>query len=63
MQIVAYLYQDISWEVPINVEVWGWEIDQVYQDFDPSRPQLQVVGATHTQRGAALWPAPHGSAH
>lgn len=43
MQIVAYVYQDISWEVPINVEVWGWEIDQVYQDFDPSRPQLQML--------------------
>ncbi|MEO0373322.1 MAG: recombinase family protein [Cyanobacteria bacterium P01_A01_bin.17] len=43
MQIVAYLYQDITWEVPINIEVWGWEIDQVYQDFSPSRPQLQKL--------------------
>lgn len=43
MQIVAYLYQDITWEVPVNIDVWGWEVDQIYQDFDPSRPQLQML--------------------
>jgi DNA invertase Pin-like site-specific DNA recombinase len=45
MQIVAYLYQDITWEAPLDIEVWGWEIDQVYQDFDSSRPQLQALRA------------------
>jgi DNA invertase Pin-like site-specific DNA recombinase len=43
MQIVAYLYQDITWEAPLDAEIWGWEVDQVYQDFNPSRPQLQAL--------------------
>ncbi len=43
MQIVAYLYQDITWEAPLDAEIWGWEVDQIYQDFDPRRPQLQAL--------------------
>ena len=43
MKIVAYLYQDITWEAPLDLEIWGWEVDQVYRDLDSRRPQLQAL--------------------
>jgi hypothetical protein len=33
MQIVAYIYTDPLIEEPPSVEIWGWEIDRVYQDL------------------------------
>ncbi len=33
MQIVAYTYTDPAIESPPAIEIWGWEIDRVYQDL------------------------------
>lgn len=33
MQIVAYIYTDPLIEEPPAIEIWGWEIDRVYQDL------------------------------
>ncbi len=33
MQIVAYIYTDPLIEEPPAVEIWGWEIDRIYQDL------------------------------
>lgn len=34
MKIVAYLYSDPLLEVAPDPTIWGWEIDQVYQDLN-----------------------------
>jgi DNA invertase Pin-like site-specific DNA recombinase len=33
MQIIAYIYTDPLIEDSPNLEIWGWEIDRVYQDL------------------------------
>jgi DNA invertase Pin-like site-specific DNA recombinase len=33
VKIVAYIYTDPLIEEPPSVEIWGWEIDRVYQDL------------------------------
>jgi DNA invertase Pin-like site-specific DNA recombinase len=33
MQIIAYIYTDPLIESPPEIEIWGWEIDRVYQDL------------------------------
>jgi hypothetical protein len=33
MQIIAYTYTDPLIESPPELEIWGWEIDRVYQDL------------------------------
>ncbi|WP_013322415.1 recombinase family protein [Gloeothece verrucosa] len=43
MKIIAYLYSDPLLESPPNISIWGLEVDQVYQDLDPQRPQLQEL--------------------
>jgi len=43
MRIVAYLYQDLTWEPKMNPTIWGWEVDQVYQDLDWRRSQLAAM--------------------
>ena len=40
MGAIAYLYQDPTWEARLEPSIWGWEVDQVYQDLEPQRPQL-----------------------
>lgn len=40
MGAIAYLYQDSTWEPYLEPSIWGWELDRVYQDLDPQRPQL-----------------------
>lgn len=46
MRIVAYLYSDPLLEPSPSPELWGWEVDRVYQDFasqtqPEDRPQLE----------------------
>ncbi|NCJ05236.1 recombinase family protein [Synechococcales cyanobacterium C] len=43
MSAIAYLYQDPTWEAPLESYIWGWEVAQVYQDLDVKRPQLQTL--------------------
>jgi len=43
VKIIAYLYSDPLLESTPDPSIWGWEVDQVYQDFDPKRPQLQTL--------------------
>lgn len=39
MRVIAYLYSDPMLEAAPDPAVWGWEVDQVYQDFaDPAQP-------------------------
>jgi DNA invertase Pin-like site-specific DNA recombinase len=33
MKIIAYIYTDPLIESPPDLEIWGWEIDRVYQDL------------------------------
>ncbi|MBD0268857.1 MAG: recombinase family protein [Cyanobacteria bacterium Co-bin8] len=48
MRVIAYLYSDPLLETPPAADIWGWEVDRVYQDFaavaQPSqRPQLEAL--------------------
>ncbi|MCW6037084.1 recombinase family protein [Spirulina subsalsa FACHB-351] len=45
MRIVAYLYSNLLLETPPEEEIWGLEVDQVYQDvgMGESRPQLESL--------------------
>uniref|UniRef100_B8HV36 Recombinase n=1 Tax=Cyanothece sp. (strain PCC 7425 / ATCC 29141) TaxID=395961 RepID=B8HV36_CYAP4 len=43
MRTTAYTYSDLIWETPPPASIWGWEVDQIYQDFEPQRPQLQQL--------------------
>lgn len=46
MRIIAYLYSDPLLEATPEPTLWGWEIDQVYQDIateQVNRPQLQQL--------------------
>lgn len=43
MRIVAYLYQDLTWETQLDSTIWGWEVDRVYQDLDWRRSQLAAM--------------------
>ncbi len=39
MRVIAYSYCDPRLS-PTELPVWGWEVDQVYQDWTAERPQL-----------------------
>lgn len=43
MKIIAYLYSDPLLEVSPNQEIWGLEIDQVYQDFGDHQQLQQLM--------------------
>lgn len=43
MKIVAYLYSDPILESVPDTAIWGWEVDQIYQDSDHRRPHLQEL--------------------
>ncbi len=47
MKIFAYLYSDVLLEDPPSPEIWGWEVDRVYQDLSAgqvgARSQLQSL--------------------
>ncbi len=43
MKIVAYLYSDPILESVPDTAIWGWEVDQIYQDSDNRRPHLQEL--------------------
>ncbi|HBL12626.1 MAG TPA: recombinase family protein [Cyanobacteria bacterium UBA11162] len=42
MKIIAYLYSDPLLESPSKPTIWGWEVDQIYQDLG-ARQQLQQL--------------------
>ncbi|WP_019504807.1 recombinase family protein [Pleurocapsa sp. PCC 7319] len=43
MKIIAYLYSDPLLEVAPNQEIWGLEINQVYQDFGKHEQLEQLI--------------------
>lgn len=43
MRIIAYLYSDPLLESPTEPVVWGWEVDQVYQDLGGRQQWQQLV--------------------
>ncbi len=53
MKIIAYLYSDPLLEPTPDRTLWGWEVDQVYQDIateKATRPQLQqLLAACQTE--------------
>lgn len=40
MRSIAYIYCDPVWEATVDCTTWGWDFTQIYEDVDPSRPQL-----------------------
>lgn len=42
MLIIAYLYTDPLLDTPVDPQIWGWEIDRVYQDIG-QRQQLIIL--------------------
>lgn len=50
MQIVAYIYTDPLIESPPDLEIWGWEIDRVYQDLG-QRDELDRLSIDCAQIG------------
>lgn len=43
MRIFAYFCQDLTWETKLEPSIWGWEVEQVYQDLDWQRSQLDAL--------------------
>ena len=43
MRIIAYIYSDPLLEVAPNQEIWGWEIDKVYQDWGEHQQLEQLI--------------------
>jgi DNA invertase Pin-like site-specific DNA recombinase len=43
MRTLAYLYYDPTYEASVGPVTWGQKIDQVYEDADAKRSQLQVL--------------------
>jgi DNA invertase Pin-like site-specific DNA recombinase len=50
MRVVAYIYTDPLIELPPDPEIWGWEIDRVYQDLG-QRDQLDRLWADCVKTG------------
>ncbi|MGL5510259.1 MAG: recombinase family protein, partial [Microcoleaceae cyanobacterium] len=42
MRIIAYAYTSSTGEIIPNRYIWGWEIDEIYQDLG-DRPQLNKL--------------------
>ncbi|MGB8700444.1 MAG: recombinase family protein, partial [Thermosynechococcaceae cyanobacterium] len=49
MRAIAYLYYDPTWEPRPDPAAWGWKLDQIYEDIDPRRSQLQTLLRQVTQ--------------
>jgi DNA invertase Pin-like site-specific DNA recombinase len=43
MRTLAYLYSDPTYEASVDPVTWGQKIDQIYEDADPKRSQLQSL--------------------
>lgn len=43
MKIVAYLYVEPLANASLDPTIWGWELADIYQDFEPARSQLQQL--------------------
>jgi DNA invertase Pin-like site-specific DNA recombinase len=50
MKIIAYIYSDPLLESTPNKEIWGWEIDQVYQDFGEYQQLEQLLTDCQTEK-------------
>lgn len=54
MKIIAYSYSDPLLEQKPNSDIWGWELDRIYQDLG-QRSQLQeLIRECQTERGSYL---------
>ncbi|MBE9125129.1 MULTISPECIES: recombinase family protein [unclassified Coleofasciculus] len=43
MRIIAYLYSDPLLESPPDPTIWGWEVDQIYQDLGGRQQLHQLI--------------------
>jgi DNA invertase Pin-like site-specific DNA recombinase len=50
MKIIAYIYSNPLLESTPNKEIWGWEIDQVYQDFGEYQQLEQLLVDCQTEK-------------
>lgn len=48
MKIIAYIYIEPLLESPSNSEIWGWEIDRVYQDLGNRQELQQLIADCQT---------------
>lgn len=49
MYVVAYLYRDLLLDSPTNPDLWGLEIDRVYQDWGQRQQWQQLIADCQTQ--------------
>lgn len=54
MKIIAYSYSDPLLEQKPNSDVWGWEVDRIYQDLGQRSELQQLIGECQTERGSYL---------
>ncbi|MGD1714209.1 recombinase family protein [Dapis sp. BLCC M172] len=49
MKIIAYLYTNPLFETAPDPAIWGWEVDQIYQDLGDRQQLRQLLQDCHTQ--------------
>lgn len=49
MKIVAYLYSDPLLESPANPTIWGFDVDQIYQDLGGRHQLQQLLADCHVE--------------
>ncbi|MCL2924445.1 MAG: recombinase family protein [Trichodesmium sp. MAG_R04] len=49
MKIIAYSYTNPLWETAPDQTIWGWEIDQIYQDLGDRQQLQQLLQDCQTQ--------------
>lgn len=49
MKIIAYSYTNPLWETAPDKTIWGWEIDQIYQDLGDRQQLQQLLQDCHTK--------------
>jgi DNA invertase Pin-like site-specific DNA recombinase len=54
MKIIAYSYSDPLLEQKPNSDIWGWEIDRIYQDLGQREELQQLIRECQTAPGSYL---------
>ena len=54
MKIIAYSYSDPLLEQKPNSDIWGWELDRIYQDLGQREELQQLIRECQTESGSYL---------
>lgn len=54
MKIIAYSYSDPLLEQKPNSDIWGWEVDRIYQDLGQRSELQQLISECQTEPGSYL---------